>query len=246
MPELFWEIHSDLPREGPGDDASTRRAFEMLPGLPDRPRILDLGCGPGMQTLALARLSGAEILALDTHQPFLADLERRAAAAGLAAQIKTLNASMDNPPCEPGSVDLIWSEGAIYIIGFEAGLRRWRPLLRPGGCVAVTELSWIRPDPPEPARAFWAENYPGMQSVAQNLASAQAAGYTLLGHFTIPESAWLEGYYLPIEQKLASLRQKYADLPDVQRQLDAEQTEVDLYRQYSAWYGYEFYVLANR
>ncbi len=44
--EIFWEIHSKLPREGPGDDASTRKAFSMLADLPNAPCILDVGCGP--------------------------------------------------------------------------------------------------------------------------------------------------------------------------------------------------------
>lgn len=175
MTELFWEIHSDLPREGPGDNGSTRRAFQTLQdlhSLPVHPQIADMGCGPGMQTLELARISGGAIHALDTHQPFLDELNRRAAAAGLADRITTLNVSMAESPFEPASLDLIWSEGAIYIIGFAAGLRRWRPLLKPGGCVAVTELSWLKPAAPEQARAFWADGYPGMCSVAENLAAA--------------------------------------------------------------------------
>ena len=33
-------------------------------------------------------------------------------------------------------------------MGFEAGLRAWEPLLKPGGYIAVTELTWLQPDPP--------------------------------------------------------------------------------------------------
>ncbi len=243
--DIFWEIHQDLPREGPGEDASTRRAFQALPGLPPRPQIVDMGCGPGMQTLELARLTGGQILAIDTHQPFLDDLQRRAAAAGLAECISTCQVSMENPPCAPGSLDLIWSEGAIYNIGFFDGLRRWRTLLKPGGYAAVTELSWLQPDPPEAARAFWAEGYPHMHTVEQNLALAGSAGYRIVGHFTLPESAWMDWYYGPMERRLEMLRLKYAGDPQALQRLAESQAEIDLYRQYSAWYGYEFYLLQN-
>jgi ubiquinone/menaquinone biosynthesis C-methylase UbiE len=114
--EFFWEIHSNLPREGPGDDASTRTAFFMLTDLPKAPRILDVGCGPGMQTLELARITDGPITALDTHQPFLDELTKRATKAGVADRITTMRESMFAMSFSAGSFDIIWSEGAIYFI----------------------------------------------------------------------------------------------------------------------------------
>ncbi len=241
--DIFWEVHRDLPREGPGDNASTRRAFQCLPAMPARPFILDMGCGPGMQTLELARLSGGRLVGLDTHLPFLIHLHREAQAVGLAAQIDILNASMANAPFAEQSFDLIWSEGAIYILGFAAGLSLWRRLLRPGGCVAVTELSWLKQDPPQEPLSFWRSNYPAMQSVETNCQMASKAGYHLLEHFTLPDSAWWESYYGPMHQRITALRAKYADRPENLAGLDGEQAEIDLFQQYSNWYGYEFYLL---
>ena len=63
--DCFMALYGTLPRAGPGDDASTAKAYGMCDGLPAKPRILDIGCGPGAQTLALARLSEGTILALD-------------------------------------------------------------------------------------------------------------------------------------------------------------------------------------
>jgi len=239
--QVFWEIHSDLPREAPGSDVSTMQALGMLPHLPASPRILDIGCGPGAQTIALARISHGAITAVDTHQPFLDDLARRATSAGVAGHIQTRNASMfelkfDEP------FDLLWSEGAIYIIGFERGLREWRSLLKPGGFVAVTEISWLKPNPPEAVYRFWSEAYPAMATIEENLARLSAAGYRSLGHFTLPESNWWDNYYHPMAARIEMLRQKYPDNPEAQSALDAEYAEIELYRQYSDWYGYVFYV----
>jgi len=239
--EVFWQIHRDLPREAPGSDASTLRALAKLPGLPAAARILDIGCGPGTQTLALARASQASLTAVDTHQPFLDDLARRAAQAGLAERVQALNVSMfELNFAQP--FDLIWSEGAIYIIGFERGLREWRSLLKPGGLIAVTEISWLKPDPPEAARGFWEAAYPEMATVEQNLARLARAGYRSLGHFTLPEQDWWENYYHPMAARIELLREKYRHNPAAQAVLDAEYAEIDLYRQFSAWYGYVFYL----
>ena len=239
--KIFWEIHRDLPREAPGSDASTLRAFSMLTGLPESPFILDIACGPGAQTIALARATNGKITAVDTHQPFLDDLARRAALVEVADIINPLNVSMfdlkfDKP------FDLVWSEGAIYIIGFERGLREWRRLLKPGGFIAVSEVSWLKPNPPEAARHFWNEAYPGMATVEDNLATQASAGYRSLGHFSLPESDWWDNYYHPMAGRIELLREKYPNNPEAQAILDLEYAEIELYRQYSAWYGYVFYL----
>ncbi len=238
--QIFWEIHRDLPREAPGSDVSTLRALSMLPALPASARILDIGCGPGGQSVALARASRGEVTAVDNHQPFLDDLARRAAQAGLAEHVHPLNASMFDLSFDQ-TFDLLWSEGAVYIIGFERGLREWRRLLKPGGFIAVTELSWLKPNPPEAARKFWDEGYPGMATVDENLARLSAAGYRSLGHFTLPESDWWDNYYHPMAARIEALREKYGRSPEARAVLDMEYAEIDLYRQFSAWYGYVFY-----
>ena len=130
---IFFEIHKDLTREGPGDSQSTRQAISLLKDLPVHPLILDIGCGPGMQTLDLAAYTSGEIIAVDTHQPFLDQLQRRIEIKGLAERVHLANVSMFDLKFPEQNFDVIWSEGAIYIIGFENGLRTWRRLLKHGG-----------------------------------------------------------------------------------------------------------------
>lgn len=243
-PSIFWEIHSGLPREGPGDNESTRRAYFMASGLPASPRILDVGCGPGMQTIELARISGGTVVALDTHRPFLDELDRRAAATGFEARIRTVCASMFKMPFEAGEFDLLWSEGALYFMGFERGITEWRRFLAPDGYLCVTEPCWLKADPPDVLRAHWAE-YPGMTSVEETGARIARAGYEEIGHFTIPLSAWWDDYYGPKRKRLAVLREKYRDDAGALAEVGESETEIAVHAKYAdlGYYGYVFFTM---
>ena len=240
--DVFVDLHMGLHQQGPGSDEETARALRMLPPCGSDARVLDAGCGPGRQTLVLARESGAHVVAVDMLPPFIEECARRAQAAGLADRIEARVANMAELDLPEGSLDLIWSEGAIYNLGFEAGLALWRPLLRPDGHVAVTEVSWLVPEPSRAASDFWGESYPGMADVDSNLAAARRAGYEPLGHFALAESSWWR-YYDEQEARLPELRKKYAADAEAQAQLDEAQREFDLYRNHAGEYGYVFYLL---
>jgi len=134
------------------------------------------------------------------------------------------------------------NEGAAYIIGFDNALRSWRRLLRPRGCIAVSELSWLTGAIPPEAAEFWNEAYPSMRSVEENTRSIESKGYRLLGSFALPERDWWDGYYGPLEARIKALEAKYGDDPDGQHVLAAEQAEIDLFRKHSGSYGCVFYV----
>ena len=244
--ELFFEIHKDLPREGPGDSDSTRRAFRKLAALPDEPTILDVGCGPGAQTMDLAALTDGIIHAVDTHQPFLDHLQQKVIDQGQTRRIKVLNQSMKDLNFSPASFDLIWSEGAIYIMGFEAGLRAWKHLLKPNGYIAVTELSWLKPDAPQEIQAYWNKEYPAMKTLEENLNIIHDCGFYLIDYFVLPDTSWTEEYYQPMQKRVTILREQYQRDPEKLAQLDEALEEYELFKKYSVWYGYVFYIMQSK
>ena len=246
MTELFFELFSGLPRQGPGEAASTLRALALVPGVGRRTRLLDIGCGTGAQTLVLAQGSAARIVAVDNHPPFIDFLNREVVRLGLAHRMTARVADMRRLDFADGSFDVIWSEGAIYNVGFEAGLRDWRRLLASGGHVAVTEACWRRRDAPEACRAFWNAEYPDMRDAATLLDAIAGCGYETVGHFPLPASAWWDDYYRPLQDNVSRFRQRYPDLPEARELADQCQREIDVWRAYREFYGYDFFVLRAR
>jgi trans-aconitate methyltransferase len=243
--ECFFRLHQGLPRQGPGSRACTLRALELCGPLRQDCRVLDLGCGPGAQTLDLVQaLPGAELTAVDLHGPFLEELSERVAQAGCAERVGIQQADMGQLAFPAESFHLIWSEGAAYSIGFGRALALWRPLLATYGCLAVSELCWIHEDPPASLRAMWEKDYPPMTDREGCRALAREQGYQILGDFVLPPEAWWE-YYNPLERRCRELESH----PDFQHSagravLEDTLKEVSGYRQGSDYYSYLFLVLA--
>jgi len=242
---IFFEIHHDLPREGPGRDKYTKQAFEMLSPL-HSPRILDVGCGPGGPTMALARLTEGEVMGIDTHQPYLDRLSEKSEQAGLTDRVTAVNCSMFEMDFPDESFDIIWAEGSIYIMGFERGLREWQRFMKPKGFLVVHEMTWLRPEPPQELHDYWKTLYPGIGMVQEKIDQIDACGYDLLGHFTLPDDAWWHEYYGPLEERIKGLRQKYVDDPKAMAQLEEEKEEIEMYRKYHEWYGSVFFIMQKR
>ena len=241
--EVFFDVQSDLPRQGPGDDDSTRRALALCKSLTSAPHVLDIGCGPGAQTLVLAEeLHDASIIAIDIHQPYLDELQDRAEAAGLLDRVTPTNMSMEEMTFAPETFDLIWAEGSAYIMGFSKAVADWRRLLKPKGYLAVTELVWLTEDRPIEAADFFRQEYPAMMNRAGVAESIRVAGYELIENFTLPDSAWWEPYYTPLLARLPALESKYAGDAASLEVIAATRSEVDIRRRFASSYGYEFFV----
>ncbi len=245
MVEIFFSIHSDLPREGPGNRKSTAKAVAMCGPLPQDARILDLGCGPGQQTMDLAGLlPDATIIAIDNHGPFVDEANRRAKAMGVNDRVKAEVGDMAALDYPPASFDLIWSEGAAYSMGVEAALKAWRPLLKPAGRLALSEAVWLKGDPPEDLRRVWDEEYPDMRDIPACRDLVASCGYRLLGDFVLPDKAWWDDYYTPKLARIETLRETYAGDDFAQTVLDEAVEETTMHRTYSHYYGYVFLVMA--
>jgi len=241
---LLVSLHLDAERQGPGSDAQTRQALAHTGlDLDSDLAVADLGCGTGASTLVLAReLSKARITAVDFLPAFVQRLSQRASQAGLGQRITPWVGSMEAPPFPEESLDLIWSEGAIYNLGFEKGVRLWRPLLKPGAVLAVTELTWLTLDRPEELTAYWVAQYPEVATTAEKLAVLERNGYRPRACFVLPHDCWLQNYYRPMQQRWAAFLQTHHHSPQARSVVAAEEQEMALYERHRDQMGYVFYV----
>jgi SAM-dependent methyltransferase len=240
---LLIDLHKPNLRLGPGSAAATRLALE-LSGLLGRPglRVADLGCGTGASAIPLAEQLDAQITAVDQFPAFLDQLVLRAEARGVGARIRTLAASFDALPFEAGSLDAIWSEGAIYNLGFEAGLAAWRPFLQPGGVLAVSELTWLTAERPAELQAHWAQEYPEVGLASAKLAALERQGFMPLGYFPLPAACWLEDYYRPLRARFPALLEQNAHSEAARACVAAEEREIALYERHQDHVSYGFYI----
>ncbi len=247
MNDSFWtyfhEIYEDLPRQGPGERASTERALRLLPPLREDQRILDIGCGSGAQTLDLARATAARIVAVDRHPPFLARLARRVAELGLDERITVQLGDMQDLAFADGSFDVVWSEGAIFIMGFARGLASWRRLLAPGGYLVVSELCWLSGDPPAELYELFLNECPDMGDAAARRSAVAEAGYRLVADFVLPDSGWWESYYVHLGERLERFRREHAGEEEALAVAARSEQEIELYRRHPGTFGYIFFVL---
>jgi SAM-dependent methyltransferase len=244
--EIFFEVYESLPRQGPGNHASAKRAISLCRDLPISPAVLDLGCGVGAQTLYLAELTSGTIVAIDSHAPSIKRLKETLAERRLLQRVQALVGDMAHLEQPLEKFDLIWSEGALYNIGIENALRICHGLLRPGGHLAFTDAVWRKENPPPEVKASFDMDYPTMGWVNDVLAAIENCGFEQLGHFTLPDEAWWNDFYTPMQYRIEELRGKYANDKEVSTVLDQLAQEPEMHRCHSEYYAYEFFVARRR
>jgi ubiquinone/menaquinone biosynthesis C-methylase UbiE len=240
--ELIFEYFSSLERQGPGSPEATVRALSFIDGLDDESRIADLGCGTGGQTMVLAQHAPGSIIGVDFCPVFVDRFNKNAETLDLQDRAKGIVGSMDNLSFRDEELDLIWSEGAIYNIGFERGLKEWRKFLKTGGYVAVTEAAWFTDDRPAEIEDFWMEAYPEIDTIPNQVAQLQNAGYLPMATFVLPESCWTEHFFAPQVDVQKTFLEKNAGNKSAEDFAAYMRHEAEMYRKYKEYYGYVFYI----
>jgi len=243
--EIFFKIYEGLDREGPGSYEMTKRALDMCEGVPAKPAILELGCGSGGATMALAGITDGPIVSTDVYQPFLDRVTERATDKGVVDRVTAMKRDMGELDFAPESFDIIWCEGAAYIMGVDKAFEYWKQFLKPGGCLVISDAVWMTPEvrenAPDEVKAFWAEGYPVMRTAEDNVQAGESFGYISLGHFSIDVSCW-DDFYNDVERRINDIEPIYKDDPDGRAIIDITRKEIGLYRKYPGMYGYEMHV----
>jgi ubiquinone/menaquinone biosynthesis C-methylase UbiE len=223
MKPMFRGLNSEIDRDRFREQLLkyTRKAFHLIPEL-DKPRILDVGCGSGVPTIELAKLSKGEVVGLDVDQSLLDELNRKVERENLSNRVKTRRCSLFEMDFPDESFDIIWAEGSISVIGFEKGLNEWRRLLKPGGFLVV---------------------HAETKSILNKLKKIPDLGYKLLNQFSLPKDAHWTEYYRPMEVRIKELRAKYKNNHGALQMLRRHQNEIDTVKRNPEEFSSAFYIM---
>ena len=237
------DLHLPAVRQGPGGEPQTKRALELAGIDRSQPlKIADIGCGTGAASILLARELNAQITALDFLPQFLDELESRANNQGVGDCITTLNGSMDTLSFSPEHFDVIWSEGAIYNMGFEAGVSSWKRFLKPGGKLVVSEMTWLTAARPSELQSYWEREYPEIDVASAKFSILEQHGFSPEGYFVLPPHCWLENYYRPMQRRFDRFLEQHDQSEQAKAIVATERCEMALYEKYSDYYSYGVYV----
>jgi len=239
---LICEYFSSVERQGPGSPEVTVKALSFIDNLTDKSLIADIGCGTGGQTMVIAQHAPGIITGVDMFPTFIELFNLNANKLNLQDRVKGIVGSMENLLFQEEELDLIWSEGAIYNIGFERGLMEWRKFLKTGGYIAVTEASWFADKRPTEIEEFWKDAYPEIDTIPNKVSQMQKAGYIPVANFILPEKCWIENYYSPQIEAQEVFLKRHVGNKTAEEFIANERHEAQLYNKYKEYYGYVFYI----
>lgn len=239
---LICEYFSYTKRQGPGSPEITQKALSYIDDLSTKTTIADIGCGTGGQTMILAKHTNAAITALDLFPVFIDKLNSNATVLGFDERVKGHVGDMKNLPFSEEQFDIIWSEGAIYNVGFRQGITDWHKYLKKGGYLAITEATWFTDERPDEIHEFWTRDYPEIDTIPVKLAQLQGAGYKIIACFVLPDECWTKHFFEHQERIQIEFLQKYPDNPSALDLVANMKHEKDLYSKYSKYYGYTFFI----
>lgn len=239
---LICEFFLNTERQGPGSPEITLKALNFIDNLTDRSLIADIGCGTGGQTMVLAQQAPGCITGFDLFPAFIDRFNTNSGELNLQDRVKGVVCSMDNLPFQNEELDLIWSEGAIYNIGFERGLNEWRKFLKTGGYIAVTESSWFTDKRPAEIENYCMLHFPEMNTISNKVAQIEKAGYMPVATFTLPTTCWTDHYFTPMIRAQEMFLDKYAGNKTAEKFVELQRYDAEIYRKYNEFYGYVFYI----
>ena len=240
---FLTELYKDIPKLGTGSPKIIRKVFGMLQ-LPSKTRILDVGCGTGLSSIELTKISDGSIVSLDINQTYLDILEEKAETQDLSHRIRTLKQDMFTMDFEDGAFDVIWAESVAFRIGIKDALKSWRRFLKTRGHIVFSTIVRLKDIVPDEARNYWERSYPAVTTHTEIEETIDKQQYKLIDTLLVPTSETMKYCYLPLEKKIRELREIHGANKEFNAFLDLNQEEIDIVRKYnSEFYGSVFYII---
>jgi ubiquinone/menaquinone biosynthesis C-methylase UbiE len=121
-----------------------RRSYDFM-HITTGDKVLDLGCGPGTDTIPLAPLVGksGQVIGADYDKAMLAEADQRARQAGVNAWVKHHHADAASLPFDTHYFDSCRCERLFqHLVDPEACLAEMIRVTKPGGWLAILDPDW--------------------------------------------------------------------------------------------------------
>ena len=184
----------------------TRKGYKFIPKI-KHPNILDIGCGSGVPTIELAKISNGHVTGIDIDESLLDILRRKIKDAGLKNKVSVLNKSISTMSFEKESFDIIWSEGAVFVIGFENSIKNWREYLIPNGFLVLHD---------------------DIKDKTKKLGLIEKYGYKLTAEFDLSFEIWWNEYYSQLEELVDKYKDKYPNDYELTAEIDIDQNQINM------------------
>lgn len=158
----------------------TERAFQELPPI-RKPDILDIGCGTGVPTMALAGMTDGRITAVDADAESLGRLREKAGDLLLTGRMTLIHGSLLSVDLPLEGFDIVWAEGLLNVIGFRTGMTRAGRYLKSGGFFVVHDECGGR---------------------EEKLKIAGELHYELINSFKLSHDTWWKEYFQCLEKSI--------------------------------------------
>jgi SAM-dependent methyltransferase len=162
---LFDEVAQEYDRVRPGYPASLIEDVVTISELPEKGRILEIGCGSGQATLPFAR-RGYTLHCLDIGQNFVDLATRKFQSYG---NVQIQHAAFEDWIPQGQPFDLVMSATAFHWIAPDVGYPKAAQVLKNTGSVAI-----FSNEHPRPHTGFFAE----IQSIYQRVVPEMSERYT--------------------------------------------------------------------
>ncbi|QNI44358.1 S-adenosyl-L-methionine-dependent methyltransferase [Synechococcus sp. WH 8101] len=241
--QLLIDLHKKGYRQGPGGDSETELAIK-LSGLDTAGslNVLDVGCGTGASTIALASRLDCQVTGIDIFDEFLVEVIHKSNEKGLDSKIRTRNCPMEDLPFAKEEFDVIWGEGSIYNMGFGKGISYLRDFLKPNGILAVSEITWFSKERPKELEDYWNLEYPEIATASEKMGILESNGFSIMGYFPLPKKCWEENYYAPMRSRFSEFLRHNEHSEMAREIVDSEEKEMELFSTFHQYYGYGFYI----
>jgi len=145
MPTYYGDVDAEyLQRTAELVQQPKQRTYELMHIQPGS-KVVDVGCGPGTDTIALAHLVGptGQVVGIDFNATFLAQADERADQAGVRTWVTHQHADATNLPFEANTFDACRSERLLQHLPHpEQAVAEMVRITRPGGWLVIADADW--------------------------------------------------------------------------------------------------------